>query len=118
MTKKTTKDVKVIELIERIGELYLCDEPTNEDIANIVSALGDRNYQTEFPGHFQRWKWQRRKEGAIEYQFAHICHSSLGDLRPAGPCGCRALPESYLFSLRQKRAISNGDCRNPDTCFQ
>ena len=47
MTKKTTKDVKVIELIERIGELYLCDEPTNEDIANIVSALGDRNYQTE-----------------------------------------------------------------------
>lgn len=45
--KKVTKDVRVIELIEKVAELYFSNEPTNDDIINIASALGDYNYQTE-----------------------------------------------------------------------
>ena len=45
--KKVSKNVKVIELIERVAELYFCDEPTDEDIFKITAAFGNYDYQTE-----------------------------------------------------------------------
>lgn len=47
MTKKVTKNVKVVELIERVCELQFCVEPTDEEVAKIISALGGCGYQTE-----------------------------------------------------------------------
>ena len=47
MTKKITKNVKVVEFIERVAELNFCNEPTDEDIIKITSALGSCEYQTE-----------------------------------------------------------------------
>lgn len=58
MTKKVTKNVKTLDFIEKIGSLYFWDEPTDEDMAKIVSALGDCEYQTELV-HDERRRYRR-----------------------------------------------------------
>ena len=47
MTKKVTKNVKVVEFIEKVCDLHICVEPTDEEVVKIVSALGGCGYQTE-----------------------------------------------------------------------
>lgn len=70
MTKKVSKNVKVIEFIERIGELYFCTEPTDDDIIKIVSALGGYEYQTELVKNerrrHRRGYWDEEEESCVE----------------------------------------------------
>ena len=66
MTKKVTKNVKVIEFIERVAELTFCNEPTDEDIVKIGFALGDYGYQTELTTSERRrykhyWRYEEDK---------------------------------------------------------
>ena len=55
MTKKVTKNIKVIDFIEKVGLLEFCGEPTDNELVNIVSALGECGYQTELSS-FERRK--------------------------------------------------------------
>ena len=54
MTKKVTKNIKVVEFIEKVGELNFCDEPTDEDLFKITSAFSDSDYQIELTSHERR----------------------------------------------------------------
>lgn len=57
-SKKVTKNVKVVEYLERVARLEFMNEPTDDDIINIVSGLSANDYQTElttFERHQRRY---------------------------------------------------------------